>query len=188
LNGVERVATIVQAMKEFSHPDSGETELIDLNKALKSTLTVARNEIKYVADVEQDFDPELPLVQCRPGDINQVLLNLLVNAAHAIKDALGGNDEKRGVITVTTRAEGDKVLISVADTGTGIPESVRGRVFDPFFTTKTVGKGTGQGLAIARSVVVDKHGGTLTFETEVGEGTTFFVRLPISKHEAVEVS
>lgn len=185
MEGVDRVATIVRAMKEFAHPEGKEMAPADLNKALLSTMTVARNELKYVADVETGFG-DLPLVVCKVGDLNQVFLNLLVNAAHAIADATKGNG--KGRITVCTAVEGDKVHISIADTGTGIPQAIRGKIFDPFFTTKEVGRGTGQGLAIARSVVL-RHKGSLTFESELGKGTTFHIRLPISPEEsAPEVS
>ena len=179
VDGIGRVAAIVRAMKEFSHVDrSAEKTPADLNKALESTLVVARNELKYVADVEVDYG-ELPLVVCHLGDLNQVFLNLLINAAHAIGDVVKGT-EKRGKIGVRTRQEAEWAEISVSDTGTGIPDSVAGKVFDPFFTTKQVGKGTGQGLTLARAIVVEKHGGTLTFETAMGKGTTFFVRLPVN--------
>jgi PAS domain S-box-containing protein len=178
LEGVNRVAKIVRAMKEFAHPDRAEKAASDLNKALESTLVVALNELKYVADVETDFG-ELPPVVCHPGDLNQVFLNILVNAAHAIGDVVRHSGQK-GRIRITTRQDGDEVVIAISDTGPGIPEEIRDKIFDPFFTTKEVGKGTGQGLAIARSVVVDKHGGTLSFETEAGKGTTFFIRLPVS--------
>jgi PAS domain S-box-containing protein len=178
LDGARRVAKIVRAMKEFSHPDSAEKTATDLNKAIESTITVARNEWKYVSDVVKEFDEQLPAVVCYPGDINQVVLNLLVNAAHAIKDQV--KDGQKGQITVRTRMSGEFVEISVADTGSGIPEAIRSRVFDPFFTTKEVGKGTGQGLALAYTVVVKKHGGKIWFETEVGKGTTFFIALPVS--------
>ncbi len=180
MEGVDRVATIVRAMKEFAHPESKEMAPADLNKALLSTMTVARNEWKYVADVDTEFG-DLPLVICNVGDLNQVFLNLLVNAAHAIADVVNGGG--KGSITVRTAAEGDKVHISIADTGSGIPDSIRNKIFDPFFTTKEVGRGTGQGLAIARSVIVDRHKGTLTFESEVGKGTTFHIRLPVSPEE-----
>ena len=182
LDGVTRVARIVRAMKEFAHPDRSEKMATDINKSLESTLIVARNEIKYVADTETDFG-ELPLVLCHGGDINQVFLNLLVNAAHAIQD-VAKDSGKTGLIRVTTRQEGDEVLISIADTGSGIPEDIRDKIFEPFFTTKGVGRGTGQGLAIARSIVVDKHGGSLTFDTEVGRGTTFHIRLPVDPDAA----
>jgi signal transduction histidine kinase len=177
LEGVSRVATIVHAMKEFAHPDRGEKMLTDLNKALASTLIVARNEIKYVADVDTDFG-ELPLVLCYGSDMNQVFLNLLVNAAHAIREAAKGSD-KRGLIRVRTRQESNHVVISISDTGCGIPENIRHKIFEPFFTTKEVGRGTGQGLTIARTIVVEKHGGSLTFDTELGQGTTFTIRLPL---------
>lgn len=177
LDGVERVVTIVRAMKEFAHPESKGMAPADLNKALANTLTVARNELKYVAEVETNFG-ELPPVVCSVSDINQVLLNLLVNAAHAIADVVKKSGGK-GKIRVSTSLENATAVIAISDTGTGIPKSIHDRIFDPFFTTKEVGRGTGQGLAIARSVV-DRHKGTLTFETELGRGTCFYVRLPIA--------
>lgn len=177
MDGLARVAKIVRAMKEFSHVDqSSEKSAADINRALESTLVVARNELKYVAEVQTQFG-DLPPVVCHLGDLNQVFLNLLVNAAHAIGDVVKGTN-KKGLIAVCTRHDGAVVEISVSDTGTGIPEAIRHKVFDPFFTTKEVGKGTGQGLALAHSVVVEKHGGTLTFDSETGKGTTFYVRLP----------
>ncbi len=178
LEGVERVANIVRSMKEFSHPDGNEKLPVDINKALESTLTVCRNEWKYCAEAILDLDPNLPLVNCLPGACNQVFLNLMVNAAHAIVDRQNRGDDTKGVITVRTRLEADWVEVHVSDNGCGIPASIRDRIFDPFFTTKEVGKGTGQGLAIARSVVVDRHGGELLLETNAGRGTTFVVRLP----------
>jgi signal transduction histidine kinase len=177
-DGLGRVAAIVRSMKEFAHPDRKEMAQVDINQAISSTLVIATNEYKYVAEVETAF-AELPLVNCYAGEINQVVLNLIVNAAHAIGDVVTGTDRK-GRIKVSTRVLDDQVEIAISDTGKGIPVDVRARIFDPFFTTKEVGKGTGQGLAIARSVVVDKHGGTLHFETEVGQGTTFYIRLPIN--------
>jgi PAS domain S-box-containing protein len=176
LDGVGRVARIVKSMKAFAHPDRGERATADLNAALRDTLTVATNELKYVAKVETDFG-KIPAVPCFVSDLNQVFLNLLVNAAHAIGDVVGQTGQC-GVIRVRTYLEGSVVVIAISDTGTGIPETVRGRIFDPFFTTKEIGKGTGQGLALARAMVVDQHGGSLTFETEMGKGTTFFVRIP----------
>ena len=180
LSGVERVATIVRAMKDFSHPGSEDKTPVDLNRAIESTITVARNEWKYIAELETDFDPGLPPVPCLPGEFNQAVLNLLVNAAHAIAAKFGDGSGGKGLITVKTRRDGDWADLRICDSGTGIPEAARGRIFEPFFTTKEVGKGTGQGLAIARSVVVDKHGGTIAFETESGKGTTFIVRLPLA--------
>lgn len=180
LEGITRVTKIVKAMRDFSHPDQGERTAIDLRKAIESTLTVARNEWKYVAEVVTEFDPQLPDVPCFPGDINQVILNLIVNAAHAIEATPQVKAGGKGTITVRTRRDGDWAEIHVQDTGTGIPEAVREKLFSPFFTTKEVGKGTGQGLFIAHTVVVEKHGGTITFETEVGRGTTFIIRLPLN--------
>lgn len=182
LDGAHRVARIVRAMKEFSHPDSAEKTATNLNKAIESTVTVARNEWKYVSELVTEFDPALPPVVCYPGDINQVILNFIVNAAHAIKEKI--KEGEKGRITVRTRMLGDCVELSVTDTGSGIPETIRGRIFDPFFTTKEVGKGTGQGLTLAYAVVVKKHGGKIWFESKVGEGTTFFITLPIRMVDA----
>jgi signal transduction histidine kinase/HAMP domain-containing protein len=178
LEGVERVSTIIKALKEFSHPDNGSMQMADLHKAIDSTLNVSRNEYKYVAELVTAFDPALPLVECVVGEINQVVLNMVVNASHAIADANrdGGG---RGTITISTRACGDHVELRIADTGTGIPEHVRSRIFDPFYTTKEVGKGTGQGLFIAHEVVAKRHHGTIAVETEVGRGTTFVITLPV---------
>jgi PAS domain S-box-containing protein len=182
VDGLSRVATIVRSMKEFAHPDQRDTSQVDLNHAIQSTLTIARNEYKYVADVHTDFG-DVPLVTCNGGEINQVVLNLVVNAAHAIADRVRGTD-RRGVITLSTLQAGDNAIITVADTGGGIPTEIGDRIFDPFFTTKEVGKGTGQGLAISRSVVIDKHGGQLSFASEAGVGTTFTIRLPIAGRAA----
>jgi PAS domain S-box-containing protein len=180
LEGIERVSKIVRAMKEFSHPGTEEKAAIDINNAIESTITVARNEWKYVADLVTDFDPNLPLVPCLPGEFNQVILNMIINATHAIADVIDRDSGQKGTITVSTHYHGDEVEIRLSDTGGGIPEAVRPKIFDPFFTTKEVGKGTGQGLAISRSVIVDKHGGNISFETELGKGTTFIIRLPIA--------
>ena len=168
-------------MKVFSHADQSEMSEVDLNCAVSSTLVVARSEYRDVADVETDLG-EIPRVVCHGGQINQVVLNLVVNAAHAIDDMLkkGGT---RGRIVVRTREENGRVVISIADTGGGIPEAIRAHIFDPFFTTKEVGRGTGQGLSVSRNVVVKGHGGELDFVTEPGKGTTFFVRLPIAGYK-----
>jgi len=177
IEGLERIATIVRSMKEFAHPDQSHKAVADLNQAIRSTLIVAGSEYNHIAEVETHLG-DLPPVPCYLGEINQVILNLLVNAAHAISDVVKDTGA-RGKLTIRTRLDGDAVEISIGDTGTGIPEAVQGKIFDPFFTTKEVGKGTGQGLAIARTVIVNKHGGTLRFETEAGKGTTFTIRLPI---------
>ncbi|NLE36413.1 MAG: response regulator [Pirellulaceae bacterium] len=177
LEGIDQVANIVRSMKEFSHPGNLEKRAVDLNQTIRNALTVSRNEWKYVAELVTDFDTALPLVSCLPGDLNQVILNLVVNAAQAMADTAGTG---MGTLTVRTRRDGDWAEIRVEDTGCGIPEHVRNNVFDPFFTTKEVGRGTGQGLTIAYAVVVNKHGGTIAFDSEVGRGTVFIVRLPIS--------
>jgi PAS domain S-box-containing protein len=193
LEGIERVTRIVRAMRDMAHPDSGEKLATDINRAIENTVTVSRNEWKYVADVLLDLDAGLPLVPCLAGEFSQVILNIIINAAQAITEVVGDGSSGKGKITVSTRCLGMPpsanksglgdlgrwVEIRISDTGTGIPEEVRSRIFDPFFTTKEVGKGTGQGLTISRSVIVDKHGGTLTFETETGKGTTFIIRLPV---------
>jgi PAS domain S-box-containing protein len=178
VEGLGRVTTLVRSMKEFAHPDQKEMAPADLNRALSTTLVIARNEYKYVADVETDFEA-LPPVDCRIDELNQTFLNIIVNASHAIADVVSGT-RNRGKIRMHTRRDGDQVVISISDSGNGIPESIRDKIFDPFFTTKSVGRGTGQGLSIARNVVVEKHGGTLTFESEIGRGTTFVIRLPIA--------
>jgi PAS domain S-box-containing protein len=177
LDGVGRVAEIVRAMKEFAHRDAGEQNAADINHAVETTLTVARNEYKYAATIETEFGA-LPEVTCNIGELNQVFLNLIVNAAHAI--AAGGKDAGSGRIRISTAVEESWVILRFEDNGCGISEQNLERVFDPFFTTKEVGKGTGQGLAIARSIVVEKHGGTIQVQSVVGEGTTFSVRLPIA--------
>jgi len=178
LDGVKRVANIVLAMKEFAHPGGAAKQAVDLNRAVQNAVTVARNEWKYVADVDLNLDASAPKVTCFPDDMNQVILNLIVNAAHAIAEKVGPDSNCRGTITISTRLCGDWFELRVADTGTGIPEAIRSRIFDPFFTTKPVGKGTGQGLAIVHAVVVQKHGGTIQVESEVGRGSEFIVRIP----------
>ena len=181
LDGVRRVANIVQAMKEFSHPGGDEKAPIDINHAIETTLTVARNEWKYVAEVETEFERSLPLVPCLAGEFNQVILNLVTNAAHAISDKNGSNGQTLGKITIRTRQVEEWAEVQIEDTGCGVPERNRSRVFELFFTTKEVGRGTGQGLALAHTIIVKKHGGQIWFQSEEGRGTTFFVRLPLGK-------
>ena len=179
--GLTRVTKIVRAMKNFSHPGQDTFTPVDLNQAIESTLTVSRNEWKYVAELVTDFDPQLPLIPCLPGEFNQVILNIVVNAAHAIADVVGFNTGKKGTISVSTRLDGNWVEIRIRDTGTGIPLHAQPHVFEQFYTTKQIGKGTGQGLALARAVIVDQHAGTLTFETQPAAGTTFIIRLPLQQ-------
>ncbi|MBU0664263.1 MAG: response regulator [Proteobacteria bacterium] len=178
-DGLQRVASIVQAMKEFSHPGSKQKVNADLNQLIETTITISRNEWKYVATVDTDLDPELQPLPCLANEMGQVFLNLLVNAAHAIENQLGNNPEgNKGRITISTKQHDQHVEIRISDTGCGIPAHIHNKVFDPFFTTKDVGKGTGQGLTIAHDVIVGKHKGTLVFEAEPGSGTTFIIRLP----------
>jgi PAS domain S-box-containing protein len=183
LEGVDRVAKIVRAMKEFSHP-AREKTATDLNRAIQSTVTVASNEWKYVAEIEMDLDTNLPAVHCSPAEFNQVVLNMIVNAAHAIADVVGDGGNGKGKIRVRTRTEGELALVEISDSGCGMPPHIQQRIFDPFFTTKEVGKGTGQGLAIAHNVIVDKHGGTIKVTSTPGQGTTFHIRLPIGGNKS----
>lgn len=177
LDGIARVAAIVRAMREFAHPHGPEQSPADLNRALETTLTVAHSEYKYIAALQTQFG-ELPEVTCNIGELNQVFLNLVVNAAHAIEQA--GKNPTTGRILVSTAASGEHVTIVFADNGCGIPDDSVDKIFEPFFTTKGVGKGTGQGLAIARSIVVEKHGGSIDVQTAVGSGTRFIIRLPVA--------
>lgn len=180
LEGLGQISSIVKAMKEFSHPSGAEKQPFDIHDVIESTSIVAKNEWKYVADLELDFDWSLPPVLLLRNEFSQVMLNLIVNAAHAVAASLSPGSADKGKIVISTKAIGANVEVRVSDNGTGIPEPVRARVFEPFFTTKEVGKGTGQGLAIAYSVVVDKHGGTITFDSREGHGTTFIISLPLS--------
>lgn len=184
LEGVGHVTKIVQSLKDFAHPGL-KKKADDLNKAIESTLTVARNEWKYVADVVTNFDLTLPLVPCVLSEFNQVVLNLIINASHAIAEVVSDTNIGKGTIIISTRHDEQYAEIRVSDTGAGIPEKIRDRIFDPFFTTKEVGRGTGQGLAISHEVIVKKHKGTLEFESEVGRGTTFIIRLPLQESNFV---
>jgi two-component system NtrC family sensor kinase len=178
LEGIERVSRIVRAMKTFSHPGHQEQVPADLNEALEATVTVTRHQVSDVADLTVEL-ADLPPVLCNIADLNQVFLNLIVNAADAIEET-----GRRGAITVTTAVDGDDVIVQISDTGDGIPEDVRAKIFDPFFTTKDVGRGSGQGLPLARGVVQEGHGGTLTLESVLEQGTVFTVRLPIDGRPA----
>ena len=182
LEGVERVAAIVRAMTAFGHPGNDDKSPTDLNGAVRNTLVVASNTVKHVADVAVELG-DLPPVWCHAGDINQVLVNLVVNAAHAIADNVG-TSSRRGMITIRTFVDGDDAVLQVADTGTGIPKDIAGRVFEPFFTTKEVGRGTGQGLALAYTLVTDRHAGSISFVSGDAVGTTFTVRLPVDGKRA----
>lgn len=179
LEGVDRVATIVRSMREFSYPNVLRKELADVNRAIQSATVVARHEWKNVADLVLELDPALPLARCAAGQITQVLVNLIVNAAHAISDQMHGKALAKGRIQIATELDGSHVVIRVADSGPGIPSSVRDNLFDPFTTTKEVGRGTGQGLYIVHQVVVEGHGGEISFDSDPGVGTTFHIRLPL---------
>ncbi|MCL5990741.1 MAG: ATP-binding protein, partial [Bacteroidetes bacterium] len=186
-NGIQRVSKIVLAMKNFAHPSSKQKTLSDINQGVDVTLTISRNEWKYVAELETRLDPNLPLVHCTIDEINQVILNMLVNAAHAIEEAVGRDSGKLGKITIETKSDGDFVYIIIQDNGRGIPQEIQSRIFDPFFTTKEVGKGTGQGLAIAHDIIVNKHNGEISIDSEIGMGTTFTLKLPIhSKQDSLK--
>lgn len=181
LEGLDRVVRIVRAMKEFSHPGDEDKTMVDLNRLLGSTITLSRNEWKYIADLHTDCDPDLPAVPCVPGDVNQMLLNMIINAAHAIEDYQKQEDTRtKGAISISTRQVDGYAEIRIQDSGCGISPDIQSKIFDLFFTTKRAGRGTGQGLAIARAVVVEKHGGTIDLESEPGKGTTFIIRLPLN--------
>jgi len=178
MEGVERITKIVRSMKEFAHPGSSELAQVDINKAIESTVTVSKNEWKYVAHVVTNFDNSLQAVPCKAAEINQVVLNMIVNAAHAIKDVVGENSKEKGKITIKTEKKDGWAEIRISDTGKGIPEEIRSKIFDPFFTTKEVGKGTGMGLNLAYNII-NNHGGKIDVKSEVGKGTTFTIRLPL---------
>lgn len=181
-DGLRRVASIVRAMKEFSHPGNREKELKNLNEIIETTTIVARNEWKYVSNLELDLDPDLPHVMCFSDDIGQVVLNMIINAAHAIEDKLGKNPEgEKGTISISSLSSGGFAEIQIKDTGSGMSEQIQKKVFDPFYTTKNVGRGTGQGLAIAWNVIKDKHHGEIIVNSVVEEGTTFTIRIPFAE-------
>jgi signal transduction histidine kinase len=184
LDGIARVSEITRAMKDFSHPGVVEKVALDINKAVENTITVARNEWKYVAEIKTNLAENLPEVICLPGEISQALLNIIVNAAQAIEEANQNNPNKKGVIAIKTNKNDDWVEIHIADTGSGMPDSVQPHIFEPFYTTKEVGKGTGQGLAIAYNIIEIKHGGRLSFHSKQNKGTIFTIHLPIRPPEA----
>ncbi|MBM9616419.1 PAS domain S-box protein [Desulfobulbus rhabdoformis] len=187
LQGINRVVKIISAMKEFSHPGDQEKVATDINHSLESSLIVCRNEWKYSAELITDLADDLPLVHCYVDQLHQALVNLVINASHAIEERKKSDPDTMGRITVSTRKHEDGVEIRISDNGAGIPDGVRSNIFEPFFTTKEVGKGTGQGLAIVYDVVVNRHGGKIDFESTTGQGTTFMLRLPVeSTNEYVE--
>jgi signal transduction histidine kinase len=179
IEGLKRITEIVTSLKEFSHPDQDEMRACDMNRAVHNTLVVASSDYNQIAELETHFG-ELPFVMCYGAEVQQALLNLIANGAHAIGEAFKITGE-RGRLTVSTCCENDNAIIKISDTGTGIPEEIREKVFDPFFTTRDVGQGVGQGLTIARNIIVRKHGGSLSFQSDLGKGTTFVVSLPIDR-------
>jgi two-component system, NtrC family, sensor kinase len=179
IEGINRISIIVRAMRDFSHPGAREKVRTDIRQAIESTLIVCRHEYKNVAEISCQFDESMPRVPCIPGEFTQVIMNLVINAAHAIAAKIGTQPDSKGKITIATMHRGEWAEIRVSDSGTGIPDDIRTKVYDPFFTTKEVGKGTGQGLAICHAVIVGKHGGSIDFESALGQGTTFIVRLPL---------
>ena len=180
LKGVDRITKIVQAMKIFSHPGLITKEPTDINREIEKTITITRNEWKYVARMETDFDSNLPAVPCFKAELNQVILNMIVNAAHAIGEVKENASSEQGIIRICTYHKDNWAKICISDTGAGIPEEIRHKIFDLFFTTKGPGRGSGQGLAISHSVIVDKHKGTLDVESQEGQGTSFIIGLPLS--------
>ncbi|MEN6324776.1 MAG: ATP-binding protein, partial [Syntrophomonas sp.] len=180
LAGIARIKKLVLTMKDFAHHQRGEKHFADLNKGIESTVNISVNEWKYYANLQLELDPGLPPLLCAIDEINQVVLNMIVNASHAIKDAIGKSVYEKGCITITTTREFDNILIIIKDNGLGIPANITHRIYDPFFTTKEVGQGTGQGLAIAHDIVVNKHQGNIQVESKEGEGTCFTITLPIS--------
>jgi len=180
LEGIDRVRKIVLAMKAFSHPANREKKLNDINQGIDTTITISRSEWKYAAEVQTDLDPGLPLVVCEIDEINQVILNMIVNSTHAIQELAEKGGPSKGIIRITTRSQGEKILITISDTGAGIPPANLNRIFDPFFTTKKMGKGTGQGLSMAHNLIVNRHKGEILVDSEVGKGTTFTIILPVN--------
>ena len=179
LQGVDSVSRIIQAMKLFAHSETEEKTPADINQAIKSTVMLVRNRWKNTAEFVTGFDSELPLVKCLPADINQVILNLITNAAEAVAKFRNDGSKDKGLVKINTRRDNDWIEIKISDTGCGIPGDIHDKIFDQFFTTKDIGKGTGHGLAISHSIVTEKHNGTITFETQTGKGTIFTIRLPI---------
>jgi two-component system, NtrC family, sensor kinase len=180
-DGVSQVADVARALKDFAHPDTEGLSTIDVNRAITSTIAVARNEWRYVANIRTELDPALPLVPGLPGAFNHVILNIIVDAAHAIEALLGKDPPNKGTITVETRVDGDRAVIQVSDTGTGIPQASRARVCGPFFAASDASRRTVYGLTAAHAVIVEQHHGSLELETKPGKGATFTIRLPLSR-------
>ncbi|MBU0944890.1 MAG: ATP-binding protein [Proteobacteria bacterium] len=179
--GLRRITKIVTAMKNFSHPGIGNLEPSNINLGIQSTLTLATNEWKYSAEMELQLEDTLPLVPCYPDELNQVFLTMIINSAHAIAESTHNKPEGKGLITIVTQKIGAYVQIDISDSGAGMSAEVVEKIFEPFYTTKEVGKGTGQGLAIAHDVLVNKHHGSIDVQTKLGQGTTFLIKLAITQ-------
>jgi PAS domain S-box-containing protein len=179
LKGVTGVSDIVTALRNFAHPGSGEKQIANINNAIMGTVSIARNEWKHLADLELNLGNNLPAVRMVVNQINQVLLNMIVNASHSIQDAIEKGLYPKGKIIISSQKNESYIEIRISDNGMGIPDTIINKIFDPFFTTKEVGKGTGQGLAISHDIIVNKHNGSIELESEIGRGTTFYIRLPI---------
>jgi len=177
--GISQINKIILSLKDFSHPSQKEKSLNDINHGIEVTTVISKNQWKYVAELHTDLQPDLPLVPCIIDEINQVLLNMIINAAHAIQDKLGLEPFEKGKITIKTAAKANFIEIMIIDTGKGIEPENMGKIFDPFFTTKEVGRGTGQGLALAHDIIVNKHSGQISVDSTVGVGTTFIIKLPM---------
>lgn len=180
LSGARQVSRIVRSMKTLSHPGKGEHVAVNIHDIIENVVTVSTNEWKHLARIQCEFDSDVPPILCEPGEIGQVLLNIVINAIHAIKEKKGANPDEKGMISIKTQNRTHGVVIEIKDTGTGVPQELMEKIFDPFFTTKDVGKGTGQGLSIARSVIVDHHNGRINAASEIGKGTCFTISLPNS--------
>jgi signal transduction histidine kinase len=184
--GIERVTNLIRAMKDFAHPGVKEKTFSNINQGIVVTTEISKNEWKYIAELELNLSPNMPLVFCLQDELNQVILNMIVNSAHAIEEKNGKGSSAKGKITIETLQEDEFVVIIITDTGMGIKESILSKIFDPFFTTKEVGKGTGQGLAIVHDLIVNKHGGTITVNSVYGTGTKFIIKLPIDINKGKE--
>jgi PAS domain S-box-containing protein len=187
IEGIDRVSKLVLTLKNFSHPGTKEKMLANINRSIVETITISRNEYKYILDVETDLPEDIPLVYCHIDEIHQVLLNLIINASHAIKEAVEKKLYTRGKIQIATMCDGDYVKITIRDNGVGIPEEYMNRIYDPFFTTKDVGKGTGQGLSLSHDIIVNKHRGSIEVESEIGKGTLFTIALPLIHLETFDM-
>lgn len=177
--GLARVEAIVGAMKNFSYMGTTTKSLSDINDAVKNTVLVTFNEWKHFVELNMDLDPDLPQILCHISDINQVLMNLIMNSTHAVMDVVGQQSKVKGNVSIKTYTENENIVVAISDTGSGIPKKIQDQIFNPFFTTKPIGQGTGQGLSMAYSVIVEKHGGTISFDTKEGQGSTFFLSLPM---------